>query len=157
MNKEDYEKQIQELNEQAIKLEKTMQTYRYLEQAKSNGHEFETHVHSSEFGKIDLIEVICTVSGANYLIEPKTPMQMEIPNDPRAFGDLAGKKLKDIEIEIDQPSQKPPLPSDHRYRPSQETTETDEKPTLPLETETTESGTYKVDVSNIVKNMKGEE
>tara|TARA_R100001509_G_scaffold79903_1_gene44888 strand:- start:8590 stop:9021 length:432 start_codon:yes stop_codon:yes gene_type:complete len=143
MKKEDYEKQIQELNEQALRLEKTMQTYRYLEQAKSNGHEFETHVHSSEFGKIDLIEVICTVSGANYLIEPKTPMQMEIPNDPRLFGDLAGKKLKDIEIYVEQPSKK--------------TTETDEKPTLPLETEATESGTYKVDVSNIVKNMKGEE
>jgi len=143
MKKEDYEKQIQELNEQALRLEKTMQTYNYLQNAMQFGHKFETHVHSSEFGKIDLIEVICTVSGANYLIEPKTPMQMEIPNDPRAFGDLAGKKLKDIEIEVDQPSQ--------------ETTETDEKPTLPLETEATESGTYKVDVSNIVKNMKGEE
>ncbi len=143
MKKEDYEKQIQELNEQALKLETTMLTYRDLEEAKRDGHKFETHVHSSEFGKIDLIEVICTVSGANYLIEPKTPMQLEIPHDPEAFGDLAGKKLKDIEIDVDQPSQK--------------TTETDEKPTLPLETEATESGTYKVDVSNIVKNMKGEE
>lgn len=143
MNKEDYEKQIQQLNEQAIKLEKTIQTFNHLQNAMQFGHEFETHVHSSEFGKIDLIEVICTVSGANYLIEPKTPMLMEIPNDPRAFGDLAGKKLKDIKIDVDQPSQK--------------TTETDEKPTLPLETEATESGTYKVDVSSIVKNMKGEE
>lgn len=141
MNKEDYEKQIQQLSEQALKLEKTIQTFNHLQNAMQFGHEFETHVHSSEFGKIDLIEVICTVSGANYLIEPKTPMLMEIPNDPRAFGDLAGKKLKDIEINVDQPSQ--------------ETTETDEKPTLPLETETSESGTYKVDVSNIVKNMKG--
>tara|TARA_R100001440_G_scaffold44425_2_gene64191 strand:+ start:3346 stop:3771 length:426 start_codon:yes stop_codon:yes gene_type:complete len=141
MKKEDFEKQMKELNEQALRLEKTIQTYNYLQNAMQFGHEFETHVHSSQFGKIDLIEVICTVSGANYLIEPKTPMLMEIPNDPKAFGDLAGKKLKDIEI--DQPSQK--------------TAETDEKPTLPLETEATESGTYKVDVSNIVKNMKGEE
>jgi len=140
MKKEDYEKAIRELNEQAIRLEKTMQTYRYLEQAKSNGHEFETHVHSSEFGKIDLIEVICTVSGANYLIEPKTPMQMEIPNDPRAFGDLAGKKLKDIEID----------------QPSQETTETDEKPTLPLESSLDPDGTYKVDVSSIMNKRKQE-
>lgn len=143
MKKEDYEKQIQELNEQAYKLEKTMQTYRYLEQAKSNGHEFETHVHSSEFGKIDLIEVICTVSGANYLIEPKTPMQMEIPNDPRAFGDLAGKKLKDIEIDVDQPSQ--------------ETTEIDEKPPLPLESSLDPDGTYKVDVTSIMNKRKQEE
>ena len=141
MKKEDYEKQIQELNEQAIKLEKTMKTYRYLEQAKSNGHEFETHVHSSGFGKIDLIEVICTVSGANYLIEPKAPMQLEIPNDPRAFGDLAGKKLKDIEID----------------EPSQETTETDEKPTLPLESSLDPDGTYKVDVSSIINKRKQEE
>ena len=143
MKKEDYEKQIQELNEQAYKLEKTMQTYRDLELCKQRGHPLEAIISSSGFGVIDSIEIICKQSGANYLIEPKTPMQMEIPNDPRLFGDLAGKKLKDIEIDVDQPSQK--------------TTETDEKPPLPLETETTESGTYKVDVSNIVKNMKGEE
>ena len=152
MKKEDYEKQIQELNEQALRLEKTMQTYRDLERAKRDGHRFETSIHSSEFGKIDLIEVICIVTGANYLIEPKTPMQLEFPNDPRLFGDLAGKKLKDIEIDV-----KPPLPPGALNGLSQETTETDEKPTLPLETEATESGTYKVDVSNIVKNMKGEE
>ena len=143
MNKEDYEKQIQELNEQALKLEKTIQTYNYLQNAMQFGHEFETHVHSSEFGKIDLIEVICTVSGANYLIEPKTPMLMEIPNDPRAFGDLAGKKLKDIEIDVDQPSQK--------------TTETDEKPPLPLESSLDPDGTYKVDVSSIMNKRKQEE
>ena len=143
MKKEDYEKQIQELNEQALKLERTMQTYRDLELCKQRGHPLEAIITSSDFGVIDSIEIICKQSGANYLIEPKTPMQMEMPNDPRLFGDLAGKKLKDIEIDVDQPSQ--------------ETTETDEKPTLPLETETTESGTYKVDVSNIVKNMKGEE
>lgn len=147
MNKKDYEKQIQKLNEQAIRLETTMLTYRDLEQAKRDGHKFETHVHSSEFGKIDSIEVICTVSGAYYFIDPVKQLasmgQLEMPHDPEAFGDLAGKKLKDIDINVDQPSQ--------------ETTETDEKPTLPLETEATENGTYKVDVSNIVKNMKGEE
>ena len=143
MKKEDYEKQIQELNEQAIKLEKTIQTYNYLQNAMQFGHEFETYVHSSEFGKIDLIRVICTVSGAIYLIEPKTPMLMEIPNDPRLFGDLAGKKLKDIEIDVDQPSQ--------------ETTETDEKPPLPLESSLDPDGTYKVDVSSIMNKRKQEE
>ena len=143
MNKEDYEKQIQELNEQALKLEKTIQTFNHLQNAMQFGHEFETHVHSSEFGKIDLIEVICTVSGANYLIEPKTPMLMEIPNDPRLFGDLAGKKLKDIEIDVDQPSQK--------------TTEIDEKPPLPLESSLDPDGTYKVDVSSIMNKRKQEE
>jgi hypothetical protein len=143
MKKEDYEKQIQELNEQAIKLEKTMHTYRNLEKAKREGHEFVSYFHSTEFGRIDLIEVICTVSGANYLIEPKTPMQMEMPNDPRLFGDLAGKKLKDIEIDVDQPSQK--------------TTETDEKPPLPLESSLDPDGTYKVDVSSIMNKRKQEE
>jgi hypothetical protein len=143
MNKEDYEKQIQQLNEQALKLEKTIQTFNHLQNAMQFGHEFETHVHSSEFGKIDLIEVICTVSGANYLIEPKTPMLMEIPNDPRLFGDLAGKKLKDIEIDVDQPSQ--------------ETTEIDEKPPLPLESSLDPDGTYKVDVSSIMNKRKQEE
>lgn len=143
MNKEDYEKEIKELNEKALKLEKTMQTYRDLERAKHLGHELVALIDSNQFGEVNMIEIFCQITGANYLIEPKTPMQLEIPNDPRLFGDLAGKKLKDIEINIDQPSQ--------------ETTETDEKPTLPLETETSESGTYKVDVSSIVKNMKGEE
>tara|TARA_R100001460_G_scaffold56738_1_gene96441 strand:- start:259 stop:690 length:432 start_codon:yes stop_codon:yes gene_type:complete len=142
MKKEDYEKAIRELNEQALRLETTMLTYRDLEEAKRDGHKFETHVHSSEFGKIDLIEIICTVSGANYLIEPKTPMQLEIPHDSEAFGDLAGKKLKDIEINIDQPSQ--------------ETTETDEKPTLPLESSLDPDGTYKVDVSSIMNKRKQE-
>ena len=140
MKKEDFEKQMKELNEQALRLEKTIQTYNYLQNAMQFGHEFETRVHSSEFGKIDLIEVICTVSGANYLIAPKTPMQLEIPNDPRLFGDLAGKKLKDIEID------------EH----SQETTETDEKPTLPLESSLDPDGTYKVDVSSIMNKRKQE-
>ena len=141
MKKEDYEKQIQELNEQAQKLEKTMQTYRYLEDAKNGGHEFKTHVYSDKFGEIHCIEVICTITGANYLIEPKTPMQLEMPNDPRLLGDLAGKKLKDIEID----------------QPSQETTETDEKPTLPLESSLDPDGTYKVDVSSIMNKRKQEE
>ena len=143
MKKEDYEKQIQELNEQALRLEKTMQTYRDLEKAKKNYHEFTTHVYSDKFGEIHCIEVICTITGANYLIEPKTPMQLEFPNDPRLFGDLAGKKLKDIEIDIDQPSQ--------------ETTETDEKPPLPLESSLDPDGTYKVDVSSIMNKRKQEE
>lgn len=145
MNKEDYEKQIQNLNEQAIKLEKTIQTFNHLQNALQFGHEFETHVRSSEFGKIDLIEVICTVSGANYLIEPETPMLMEIPNDPRAFGDLAGKQLRTIEMDWDA------------AQPSQETTETDEKPPLPLESSLDPDGTYKVDVSSIMNKRKQEE
>ena len=144
MKKEDYEKQIQELNEQAQKLEKTIQTYGYLQNAMQFGHEFETHVNSSEFGKIDLIEVICKVSGANYLIEPKTPMQMEMPNDPRLFGDLAGKKLKDIEIGLPRVDE-----------PPQEASEPAEKPTLPVEKveETNEqgSGNYRVDTSGYFK------
>tara|TARA_R100000030_G_C3245114_1_gene121598 strand:- start:1015 stop:1446 length:432 start_codon:yes stop_codon:yes gene_type:complete len=143
MKKEDYEKQIQELNEQALRLEKTMQTYRDLEIAKKNYHEFKANVYSDKFGEIYCIEVICIITGANYLIEPKTPMQLEFPNDPRLFGDLAGKKLKDIEIDVDQPSQ--------------ETTETDEKPPLPLESSLDPDGTYKVDVSSIMNKRKQEE
>jgi hypothetical protein len=143
MKKEDYEKQIQELNEQAIRLEKTMQTYRDLEKAKRDGHQLVALIDSSEFGEVNMIEIVCQTTGANYLIEPKTPMLMEIPNDPRLFGDLAGKKLKDIEIDVDQPSQK--------------TTETDEKPPLPLESSLDPDGTYKVDVSSIMNKRKQEE
>ena len=54
---------------------------------------------------------------------------------------MAGKKLKDIEID----------------QPSQETTETDEKPTLPLESSLDPDGTYKVDVSSIMNKRKQEE
>ena len=141
MKKEDFEKQMKELNEQALRLEKTMQTYRDLELCKQRGHPLEAIISSSGFGVIDSIEIICKQSGANYLIEPKTPMQLEIPNNPRLFGDLAGKKLKDIEID----------------EPSQETTETDEKPTLPLESSLDPDGTYKVDVSSIMNKRKQEE
>jgi hypothetical protein len=141
MKKEDYEKQIQELNEQAIRLEKTMQTYRDLEKAKRDGHQLVALIDSSEFGEVNMIEIVCQTTGANY--QPKTPMLMEIPNDPRLFGDLAGKKLKDIEIDVDQPSQ--------------ETTETDEKPPLPLESSLDPDGTYKVDVSSIMNKRKQEE
>jgi len=140
MKKEDYEKAIRELNEQAQKLEKTMQTYRDLEEAKRDGHELVALIDSNQFGEVNMIEIICRTTGANYLIEPKTPMQLEIPNDPRLFGDLAGKKLKDIEID----------------EPSQETTETDEKPTLPLESSLDPDGTYKVDVSSIMNKRKQE-
>ena len=140
MKKEDFEKQMKELNEQALRLEKTMQTYRDLELCKQRGHPLEAIISSSGFGVIDSIEIICKQSGANYLIEPKTPMQLEIPNNPRLFGDLAGKKLKDIEID----------------EPSQETTETDEKPTLPLESSLDPDGTYKVDVSSIMNKRKQE-
>ena len=157
MNKKDYEKQIQKLNEQALKLERTMQTYRDLELCKQRGHPLEAIITSSDFGVIDSIEIICKQSGANYLIEPKTPMQMEMPNDPRLFGDLAGKKLKHIEIEVEEPTPPATSPVIGKGHPPTNTMETDEKPSLPLETEATESGTYKVDVSNIVKNMKGEE
>ena len=138
MKKEDYEKQIQELNEQAQRLEKTMQTYRDLERVKEMGHPLEAIITSSGFGMIDSIKIVCHHSGANYLIEPKTPMQMEIPNDPSVYGDLAGKKLKDIEIEVTT------LP--------QEESEPAEKPTVPLEEEerTTGKGTYKVDVSGFL-------
>tara|TARA_R100001594_G_C4051479_1_gene265125 strand:- start:4829 stop:5260 length:432 start_codon:yes stop_codon:yes gene_type:complete len=137
MKKEDYEKQIQELNEQAIKLEKTMQTYRDLEEAKRNGHELIALIDSSRFGEVNLIEIVCKITGANYLIEPKAPMQLEMPSDPRLFGDLAGKKLKDIEIETPDPSP--------------ETTETDEKPSLPLESELDDSGVYRVDVEKLMR------
>ena len=118
-----------------------MQAYRDLEEAKRDGHVFETHVHSSEFGKIEEIEIFCKVSGAYCIISPKQPMELGFLNNPK-FGDLAGKKLKDIEIDVDQPSQK--------------TTETDEKPPLPLESSLDPDGTYKVDVSSIMNKRKQE-
>ena len=141
MDKEYYEKQIQELNEQALKLETTMLTYSDLEEAKRNGHDLVALIDSSQFGEVNMIEIVCQTTGANYLIEPKTPMQLELPSDPNRFGDLAGKKLKDIEIE----------------QPSQKTTETDEKPPLPLESSLDPDGTYKVDVSSIMNKRKQEE
>jgi spermidine synthase len=67
MKKEDYEKQIQELNEQALKLEKTMHTYRNLEKAKRDGHQLVALIDSSEFGEVNMIEIVCQTTGANYL------------------------------------------------------------------------------------------
>ena len=157
MNKKDYEKQIQELNEQALRLEKTMQTYRDLERVKELGHPLEAIITSSGFGVIDSIEIVCQHSGANYLIEPKTPMQLELPSDPNRFGDLAGKKLKDIEIELEEPTPPTTSPVIGKGHPPTNTSETNEKPPLPLESSLDPDGTYRVDVSSIMNKRKQEE
>ena len=60
-----------------------MQTYRDLELCKQRGHPLEAIISSSGFGVIDSIEIICKQSGANYLIEPKTPMQIRDAKRPK--------------------------------------------------------------------------
>jgi len=141
MKKEEYEKQIQELNEQAMALEKTMSTYSQLEIAKRDGHDLHAIIESSQFGEINAIEIHCNISGAVFRIERKTPMYLEVPSNPELFGDLAGKKLKDIEVATLPPK----------------TSEPADKPTVPLENVEQErlpnqqgSGSYKVDIGNFL-------
>jgi len=58
-------------------------------------------------------------------------------DNEEGFGDLAGMNIEDIDLEESEDL-------------SQETSETDETPTLPLESEANTDGTYRVDVSSIL-------
>ena len=131
---EDYEKQADELNTQARRLEATMLTYRALAECMKTGHDFHYNCVDE-----NVISGMCNNCGI-YIESKDVTMWFDDDNE-EVYGDLAGKKLKDIEIETPAPSP--------------ETTETDEKPTVPLEHTEKEDGTYEVDVSEILGKKEG--
>ena len=78
---------------------------------------------------------MCKRSGIFFKAENYT-MWFDEKNE-EGFGDLAGLNIEDIDLEEPEP-------------PSQKISETDEKPTVPLESEADSSGAYRVDVSSIL-------
>ena len=130
MNMKDYEEQAAELTAQAQKLEATMLTFKALQECMKTGFNFDFWIDEES----KAIQGMCNKSGIYIRAENYTMWFDE--NNEEGFGELAGKKLEDIDIEIPEPSP--------------ETTETDEKPIVPLEHKEKEDGTYRVDVSKIL-------
>ena len=135
MNMKDYEKQAEELTKQAQRLEATMLTFRVLQDCVKNGFDFDYWLDE----ETETIHGTCQKSGISFKAENYT-MWFDEDNE-EGFGDLAGKNLEDIEIEIATLSPK--------------TKETDEKPKVPLENEVDSSGAYRVDVSGIIGKKEG--
>jgi len=133
----DYEKQAEELTKQAQKLEATMLTFKALQRCEKGNHDFDYWYDEQE----KFIQGTCNNCGI-YIKAENYKMWFTEDNE-EGFGELAGKKLEDIEIETEEPSQ--------------ETTEIDEKPIVPLENAKETDGTYRVDVSKILGNKEGME
>ena len=136
MKIEDYEKQAEELTKQAAKLEATMLTFKALEECMKTGFNFDFWIDEES----KAIQGMCNKSGI-YIRAENYTMWFDEENE-EGFGELAGKQLEDIDVEIPEPSP--------------ETTETDEKPSVPVENTKRTDGTYRVDVSNILGRGKDE-
>lgn len=138
MNMKDYEKQAEELTKQAQKLEATMLTLKALESCVRTGHDFEMYPNGDDqktWTAIGEVHVQCSTCGCETILKGADLFYRK--ENEEGWGDLAGKKLKDIEIETPDPSP--------------ETTETDEKPSVPVESELDDSGVYRVDVEKIMR------
>lgn len=131
MNMKDYEEQAAELTAQAQRLEATMLTFRVLQDCVKNGFDFDYWLEE----ETRTIHGMCKRSGIFFKAENYT-MWFDEKNE-EGFGDLAGLNIEDIDLEEPEP-------------PSQKISETDEKPTVPLESEADSSGAYRVDVSSII-------
>ena len=133
MNMKDYEKRAEELTKEAKQLESTMLTYKALAYCTEHGHDWGGALHLTDDGTtVDGLCQNCAVR----LTATGVKLQFDAANT-EGFGELAGKVIEDIELPEEEPT--PPT------NPS----ETDEKPTLPVESKKETDGTYRVDVSHI--------
>ena len=136
MNMKDYEKRAEELTKEAKQLESTMLTYKALAYCTEHGHDWGGALHLTDDGTtVDGLCQNCAVR----LTATNVTLQFDEANT-EGFGELAGKVIEDIELPEEEPT--PPT------NPS----ETDEKPTLPVESKKETDGTYRVDVSHITGN-----
>ena len=131
MNMKDYEEKAAELTAQAQKLEATMMTFRVLQDCVKNGFDFDYWLDE----ETKTIHGLCRKSGISFKAENYHMWFTE--DNEEGFGDLAGMSIEEIDLEEPEP-------------PSQKISETDEKPTVPLESEADSSGAYRVDVSSIL-------
>jgi len=131
MNMKDYEEQAAELTAKAQKLEATMLTYRVLQDCVKNGFDFDYWLDD----KTKTIHGLCQKSGISFKAENYHMWFTE--DNEEGFGDLAGMSIEEIDLEETEP-------------PSPKMSETNDKPTLPLESETDSGGTYRVDVSGLL-------
>lgn len=127
MNMDEYRKQAEELRQQAARLESEMQTFQAFNQCMVGEHVWEDVVilPNGKFGTHQMVAQ-CERCGIGMVgvVTLRFDDKMEF-----RFGSLAGKHQEDILAAL-----------------SQETSETDEKPTLPVEND----GVYRVDVSHLI-------
>tara|TARA_R100000544_G_C2223651_1_gene59165 strand:- start:520 stop:939 length:420 start_codon:yes stop_codon:yes gene_type:complete len=138
MNMKDYEQRAEELTREAKQLESTMLTYKALAYCTEHGHDWGGALHLTEDG--NAVDGLCQRCAIR-LTATNVTLQFDAANT-EGFGELAGKVIEDIEL----PEEEPTPPTD--------TSETDEKPTLPVEKDKAGDGTYRVDVSHITGQTK---
>ena len=139
MNIKDYEQRAEELTAQAKMLESTMLTYKALAYCTEHGHDWGGYLALSDDGTF--VDGICQRCGVR-LTATNVELRFDEANT-EGFGELAGQVVEDIEIEVEE---EPAPPTD--------TSETDEKPTLPVQKGKAGDGTYRVDVSHITGKTK---
>ena len=137
MNMKDYEKQAEELNAKARRLEATMYTLKALEHCVRTGHKFEFwDIDDKNVIETGDIHVSCSQCGCE--ADLKGADLFYRADNEEGWGDLAGKKVKDLVKDIETPA------------PSEETTETDENTKGTIYSLGQKDGTYRVDVSEIL-------
>ena len=138
MNMKDYEQRAEELTREAKQLESTMLTYKALAYCTEHGHDWGGALHLTEDGTtVDGLCQRCAIR----LTATNVTLQFDAANT-EGFGELAGQVIEDIELPEEEPA------------PPTNTSETDEKPTIPVEKGKAGDGTYRVDVSHITGQTK---
>jgi len=138
MNMKDYEQRAEELTREAKQLESTMLTYKALAYCTEHGHDWGGALHLTEDGTtVDGLCQRCAIR----LTATNVTLQFDAANT-EGFGELAGQVIEDIELPEEEPA------------PPTKTSETDEKPTIPVEKGKAGDGAYRVDVSHITGQTK---
>ena len=127
MNMDEYRKQAEELRQQAARLESEMQTFHAFNQCMIGGHVWEDVV-ILPVGKDGHHSMVAQCERCGIGMVGAVTLQFNHEMEHR-FGSLAGKHQYEILAALPQ-----------------ETSETDEKPTLPVE----DDGVYRVDVSHLI-------
>ena len=128
MNMDEYRKQAEELRQQAARLESEMQTFQAFNICMVGGHVWEDVVISPNEKKFGIHSVVAQCERCGIGMVGVVTLQFNHEMEHR-FGSLAGKDQQEILAALPQ-----------------ETSETDEKPTLPVEND----GVYRVDVSHLI-------
>ena len=150
MNMKDYEQRAEELTREAKQLESTMLTYKALAYCTEHGHDWGGALHLTEDGTtVDGLCQRCAIR----LTATNVTLQFDAANT-EGFGELAGQVIEDIELPEEEPAPPTTSPVIGKGHPPTDTSETDEKPTIPVEKGKAGDGTYRVDVSHITGQTK---
>lgn len=128
MNMDEYRKQAEELRQQAARLESEMQTFQAFNMCMVGEHVWEDVVISPNGTEAVTHSLVAQCARCGIGMVGVVALRFHDEMEHR-FGSLAGKHQHEILEAL-----------------SQETSETDEKPTLPVEND----GVYRVDVSHLI-------